>query len=172
MLDTSHGIGLEKFLQRLAEAVDWCAPRASVDEPKRCLRTPRLAPKPLAGSRVQVVESVCEARHIELRWPAARLANNLNGGRLLGYAPDDNLSDCAAEAETEEYFDCDNVPPWDTWVGYIHEAESCNYLVSWVAPYLVECVSRGINVNPEECIWWVNERNTELSVELRKRGLS
>ena len=35
ILDTTHGIGLEKFLQRLAEAVDWCAPRASVDDPKQ-----------------------------------------------------------------------------------------------------------------------------------------
>src|ERR1700677_4399103 len=133
-----QGIGLEKFLQRLAEAIYWCAPRASLDNPKNCLRTLRLAPQPLAGNRLQVVESVCHARNIALRWPAARLAKNLEGGRLLGYAPDDNLSDCAAEAETMEYFDCDNVPPWDTWVGYIHESERCNYLVTWVAPFFLE----------------------------------
>jgi len=171
MLDTTQGIGLEQFLQRLAEAIDWCEARASLADPKACLRSPRLAPRPLAGNRKQVVESVALARHIALRWPPARLANSLAGGRLLGYVPDDNLSDCAAEAETREYFDCDNVAPWDTWVGYVHEAERRNYLVSWVPPSFVELVERGIEVNPEECIWWLGHRDTELDTLLRQRGM-
>jgi hypothetical protein len=63
------------------------------------------------------------------------------------------------------------VPPWDSWVGYIYESKKCNYLVSWVAPCFIESVSRGIYVNPEECIWWMDEKQTEFSAMLKEVDL-
>ena len=90
---------------------------------------------------------------------------------MLGYVPDDNLADCAAEAETRGYFDCDNVPPWDTWVGYVHEAERSQYLISWVPPCFLQLAGRGIEVNPEECIWWLADKDKELARWLRPRGM-
>jgi hypothetical protein len=171
MRGAKHDTELEHFLQRLAEAIDWCGPRASPADPKACLRTPRLAPQALAGGRADVVESVGRARYAALQWPPARRAAGLAGGRLLGYVPDDNLADGAAEAATWEYFDVDNVPPWDTWVGYVSEAGRRGYLVSWVPPCFVELVGGGIAVNPEECLWWLDERDTELARLLRSRGL-
>jgi hypothetical protein len=171
MLDTARGISVEQLVQRLAEAIDWCAPRASSANAKVGLRTPDLAPQPLAGCRREVVESVARARHIALRWPRPRDTTSLTGGRLLGYAPDDHLADCAAESVTGGLFDCDNVPPWDTWVGYIYESERCNYLVAWVPPEFQATASLGIEVNPEECIWWLDGRATELARLLRRRGL-
>jgi hypothetical protein len=41
---------------------------------------------------------------------------DLCGGRLVAYFPDDNLFDGAAEAESQGFFDVDNIPPYDTWV--------------------------------------------------------
>jgi hypothetical protein len=171
MLDTTRGVSLEYLVQRLAEAIDWCSPRASSVDAKAGLRTPRLAPQPLAGCRKEVVESVAHARQIGLRWPRPRKATSLAGGRLLGYAPDDNLADCAAEGVTAGFFDCDNVPPWDTWVGYVYESERCNYLVAWIPPEFQAMASLGIEVNPEECLWWIDGRATELAELLHYRGL-
>jgi hypothetical protein len=152
MLDTTRGISVEQFVQRLAETIDWCAPRAASADAKTGLRTPELSPWPLAGGRREVVESVAHARHNALRWPRPHDATGLAGGRLLGYAPDDNLANGAAEASTAGFFDVNNIPPWDTWVGYVHESERCNYLVAWVPPELRAAASLGIEVNPEECI--------------------
>jgi hypothetical protein len=171
MLDTTRGVSVETFVQRLAETIDWCIPRAESADAKVGLRTPELSPWPLAGGRREVVESVAQARHIGLRWPTPRDITSLAGGRLLGYTPDDNLADGAAESATAGFFDGENVPPWDTWVGYVYESERCNYLVAWVPPGLRAAASLGIEVNPEECIWWLDERNTELVELLRGRGL-
>jgi hypothetical protein len=170
MLDMERGDSFEVFLQLLTEAIDWCAPRGSLSDPKYCLRTPELAPEPLAGSRRAVVNSVAHSRHIALRWPKPRLAKNLAGGRLLGYEPGRNLSDFAARGVTGGFFDCLNVPPWDTWVAYIHETGGQDYLVAWIPPMFLELTAEGINVNPEGCIWWVNESDTALGKFIKDRS--
>src|SRR4051794_22535240 len=100
MLDTERGEDLDEFLGRFTEAIKWCAPRATLHDPKDCLRPTRLAPEPLAGSRKDVVRSVASSRRIELTWPKPQSAEGLAGGRLLGYEPDGNLSCGAAEVET------------------------------------------------------------------------
>ena len=169
MLDTERGDSLEMFLQRLTDTMDWCAPRASLADPRFCLRTPWLAPDPLAGSRKHVVRSVAQRRHAALGWPKALVASGLQGGRLFAYEPDRNLADGAAELETREFLDGLNVPPWDTWIAYIHEDEG--YLVAWIPPVFAETVDAGIRVNPEESIWWVDVRKTILGEQLRGRGL-
>ncbi len=175
MLDTDRGDGLEELLLRLTEVIDWCAPRASLTapellaDPKRFLRTPGLAPDPLAGDRRRVVASVARARQAALKWPGRRQAGHLAGGRLLAFAPDDNLADGAAEVETNGYLDSDNVPPWDTWIAYLYESKPRQYVVSWVPPNFVDSVTRGIEVNPEGCIWWADEKTTFLADLLRER---
>jgi hypothetical protein len=171
MIDTERGESLDILLQRLTEVIDWCAPRALLSDPKHCLRTPELAPEPLAGSRKDVVCSVARRRHFELRWPEPRLAKSLGGGRLLGYEPDRNLSCGAAEGMTGGFFDCLNVPPWDTWVAYLYEVGGKEYLLAWIPPAFIELVAGGISVNPEECIWWVDESQTALSNLLDGSGI-
>jgi hypothetical protein len=52
--------------------------------------------------------------------PAATLA----GGRLLLFDPEGTLSDGAAEASTDGFYDADNVPPWDTWVLYVEDRQT------------------------------------------------
>jgi len=72
-------------------------------------------------------------------------------GRLLVYVPEENLADGAAEVESNWFFDTENAPPWDSWVAYSNRT-----LLSWVPARLVPLVQRGIDVNPEECIRWLN----------------
>lgn len=124
--------------------------------------------------------------------PAADLA----GGRLLLYAPDETLSDGAAYVSSGGFFDGDNVPPWDTWVAYIkdtatdpqhghpwflgayqdyqkitHEPMQLTYVVCWVPPSLLEVAEAGIDVNPEECIVWLSDRDTMFTRALQETGL-
>jgi hypothetical protein len=177
MFDEDRGDSLEELLRRLTEAIDWCAHRASLTnpeslaDPNQFLRTPRLAPDPLAGDRKRVVASVAGARRVALKWPEPRPAEHLAGGRLLAYAPDYNLACGAAEAETNGYLDVNNVPPWDTWVAYVYESERRQYVVSWVPPNFVDAVALGIYVNPEGCIWWADETTDLLASLLQKKGI-
>lgn len=73
------------------------------------------------------------------------------GGRLLLYRPSENLACGAAEVSSNRFFDTNNVPPWDIWLGF-----SEGTLVSWVPPGLVDVAQMGIYVNPEECIRWAD----------------
>jgi hypothetical protein len=78
--------------------------------------------------------------------------SGLHGGRLLVFAPEDNLACGAAEYASMGFFDVDNVPPWDTWIAMFGK-----YLVSWVPSQIVPLVQEGLDVNPEQCILWSND---------------
>lgn len=178
MLNETLGDGLESLLLRLAEAILWCGsprPYKGPTDPAGHLRTPRLAPYAFEvwgggiQGQVAVVRSVADARRRALGRPATAPAADLAGGRLLAFAPDDNLTDLAAEVATGGYFDSYNVPPWDTWVGYACEPGR-QYLVSWVPPVSVSTAEAGVLVNPERCLWWVDEEKGGLATLLRSRG--
>ncbi len=92
-------------------------------------------------------------------------AGSLEGGRLLIYFPDLDLADGAAEAESRGYFDVNNAPPWDTWIAMVMDAggdEKYPYLVSWVPREFLSAVQKGIDVNPEQCIRWIEDADVEL----------
>jgi hypothetical protein len=78
-------------------------------------------------------------------------------GRLLGFEPDETLSDGAAEAASGGFFDSRNTPPWDVWLDYVVDSKGTGCLISWVPEEWVEAVSKGIESNPEECIFWLPE---------------
>jgi hypothetical protein len=178
---------LTEFKLRLAEAIAWCAPHASVADPCSSLRTPSLKPSwenekgygkltDAPGGPEQTVDTLLPARAGLLRGegklPTAP-AYDLAGGRLLAYDPDANLFDGVCEQETGGFFDVDNIPPWDTWVLYLRERDSSAgwrhwdaYLVSWVPPQLVEVAQTGIDLNAEECILWLDQLDTPLVKQL------
>jgi hypothetical protein len=96
----------------------------------------------------------------------------LGGGRLLVYYPDEELADGAAEEASGGFFDVENVPAWDTWVGLYQDERGEDYLVSWVPPSFREIVGEGIRVNPEECIHWISETDVPLLAYLRSLGVA
>ncbi|MFP2924835.1 hypothetical protein ACLESO_06385 [Pyxidicoccus sp. 3LG] len=60
-----------------------------------------------------------------------------------------------------------NVPAWDTWVGMFADdpprmGRGTDYLVAWIPPVLVDLVAEGIEMNPEECIRWLEDTDTAL----------
>jgi hypothetical protein len=124
------------------------------------LRSPCLKPAPFVypqsvEERAGIVETLAEKRAEQLRLKR-RYPNeprtSLQGGRLLLYAPDENLCDGAAQYSSKGFFDVDNAPPWDAWVCSFR-----SYLVSWVPPELLELAKAGIEANPEQCIFWAPE---------------
>jgi len=79
------------------------------------LRSPSLRPAPFVypqspAERAQIVEAVAEKRadqlRLEARYPIA-LVDDLCGGRLLKYAPEENLCDGAAQYSSKGFFDVD-----------------------------------------------------------------
>jgi hypothetical protein len=86
----------------------------------------------------------------------------VSASRFLVWFPDQTLSDGAAQLETNGYFDADNQPPWDTWLGWIsapivRDISLRKMLVAWVPEDLVKLVSAGVAVNPEECLQWLKD---------------
>ena len=174
---------LDPFWQRLQEAVAWCGPRANPKDPRDCLRSPNLRPRILQPSYSAGVADLLLGRELALGRKFAVPQDSLATGRFLVYGPDEELSDGAAEQETNGFFDVANCPPWDTWVAFIEEPHpSPNgriaYLVSWVPPDFVESVGRGIYVNPEQCIRWLEDCTDAFAkylaqeVSVRARGLT
>jgi hypothetical protein len=106
----------------------------------------------------ELVREVVETRHLLVSGSAS------TAGRLLGYLPDENLADGAAEDSSEGFFDLNNMPPWGTWVGlapkevrmYVDKGVPYRVLIAWVPRELVELAKRGIAVNPEDCIFWLD----------------
>jgi hypothetical protein len=122
------------------------------------LRSPLLQPVPFesgqsSAARAKIVETLADKRadqlRIEQRYPSTLLPDP-GAGRLLLYAPDENLCDGAAQSSSKGFFDVDNIPPWDTWVCFVDR-----YLVSWVPPQLLDLANQGVDANPEQCILWV-----------------
>lgn len=99
--------------------------------------------------RHELVSSIILRRSELVR--AEETAHDHNLGRFILYVPEENLADGAAKYSSNGFFDIDNVPPWDTWVAFSH-----NTLLSWVPPELVGLAQSGIDVNPENCIRWMN----------------
>ena len=74
----------------------------------------------------------------------------------MGYSPDDDLCCGAAEAASDGFFDTFNTPSWDTWVALTWRSDRC-WLVSWVPPEWTLRAGAGIDVNPEQCIQWLDD---------------
>ncbi len=175
---------LSAFRMGLAETVVWCARHAVLEEPAKSLRTASCAPHPFGRKFEDVVESALTRRRSALT--RAGLTSGTANGRLLAYDPDSNLSDGAARQESRGFFDDDNTPPWDTWLGYVTEDDGAGsgrfvqftgYLISWVPQEFVALAEAGIDANPERCILWLadvpylRERPSPIAKSILESGL-
>jgi hypothetical protein len=172
------------FIKHLTEAVSWCRDTGLPSQPRTSLRTCKVALDDLTSQSHQVFR-VCLERSRRL-WASGKQnlspVADLCGGRLLAYFPDDNLFDGAAEAESQGFFDVNNIPPYDTWVWMVRNVRSsayadgacgemdANYLVAWVPPDLIQLANAGVAVNPEACILWLDTLDDEFVRSLRRLG--
>jgi len=173
------GIGdTEPVRLRLAQALAYCATRADAADPRGSLRSDQLRPRVLEPDRARAVHAIAHLRTVYVPRNLSQVTNGdgLGGGRLLAYFPDADLSDGAAEQETDGFFDVYNAPPWDTWVALLRDESRSDrsyqeFLVSWVPPAFVALAGRGIHVNPESCIVWLDDVHAPVCSTLRSDGL-
>jgi hypothetical protein len=143
---------------RLAETIAWCN---SLTWPHD-LRSHELKPNFFHQGPDDLVCDLGRSRQANLHYkcvPIEQNKSNLANGRLLVYLPDINLSDGAAEIESDGFFDVFNVPPFDTWVSFFEDTTlDLSYqklLLCYVPARAVHLAEAGIEVNPEECILWL-----------------
>lgn len=174
---------LEGLHAELATVVFWCEERGSSADPGGSLRRLpdpvdvelngrlRLGPESLVWTLSQL-----RSRALNSAGPTRVPTVGCGSlpGRLLVFFPDEDLNDGAAELASEGFFDDHNTPPWDTWVGFfsdLHEGpagpQERSYLLAYVPKVLVPHAQRGLDVNPEECIQWLDESETALAALLR-----
>lgn len=155
------------FERSLAETRRWCATPDHLD-PRTSLRSHEIMPWIFEPDPEWIVHHVVRQRGYLLeersRGGPYRDAAPSGDGRLLVHYPGLNLTDGAAEVASAGFFDIWNIPPWDTWVAYgtqptgPREMSWAHFLICWVPPQLVEDADRGILVNPERCIEWLDDR--------------
>ena len=164
---TSKTLGL-----RLAETIAWTQHLLTLDPTNASMRSPETRPQILHSGYDDVVCDLGTTRQFRLRELGIECspAKHLNNGRLLCFYQNANLTDGAAEPETNGFFDICNNPPWDTWVGhFIDDQRDLNYgayVLCFVTQELIELVDRGIMVNPEECIQWLDESDASIQQHL------
>ena len=156
----------KQFFEQLTETIVWCERMGSVKQLETSVRMFKLECSNLYSQQSRVWL-------ISFHWSKVICSNgladlppvtDLRGGRLLAYFPGDNLADGCAQANSEGFFDIDNIPPYDTWVWMVDDRRidkladgttrktEGSYLVAWVPPAFLELASLGIDVKPEECI--------------------
>ena len=157
---------LEPFWHRLAETVAWSMHRLDARDPRGSLRFGDTRPRVLESDYFSAVRTAVISRSHHARDLVLPPLGSLERGRLLVYLPDMDLCDGAAEQISLGYFDVNNAPPWDTWIGIFADTgspRSGSYLVSWVPPPFLSLVEKGIEVNPEQCILWLDGADVSLS---------
>jgi len=166
LLDEAHRIANRGWRRRkIQDTTQWnCAQQIfaeilnSFGPVQTAMRSSQLSPGLLTSNMSaqdwsEVVAQVGAKRSQLLdRVPEYEQGNYANAGRLLLYWPENNLAGGAAQASSGGFFNVDNVPPWDIWVTY-----EGRVLISWVPPGLIELAQMGIDVNPENCIQWIDQ---------------
>jgi len=156
---------------RVAETVAWCeslAPMAALGQRgSSALRQNLLHDGPDALLCSVGLDRQRQSHYRGLAVPTAPpLATP---GRFMLHFPDENLTDGAAEVESHGFFDVFNLPPVDTWVSFFTEQprprSSRRYLLCYVPGWAIERADAGIEVNPEECIAWLDRSD----VAVRRR---
>jgi hypothetical protein len=192
---------LDEFRQRLGEVIAWCNYHVSMDDPQGSLRTSELQPQRwkkygdpgFAGfsseytlaERVAIIDALSTNRYRLLRKDGGCVpgpAQSLAGGRLLLYVPDETLADCGAAEQTRGFFDCDDAPPWDTWLWFIGVEDrlsnpdqqwySLTCLVSWVPPDFIQLVDGGISVCLGDSLRWAKDVDSVFTHQLRASNLA
>jgi hypothetical protein len=101
----------------------------------------------------------------------------LRGGRLLAVLPGWSLAEGACRMESQCFFDDEDTPPWDLWVGHeraggVGRKPATDCLLSWVPPHRFEVVERGIHVSSTEAVLWASDVGGPVGRRLRRAGLA
>jgi hypothetical protein len=153
--------------QVLVETKQWCIPRINRSNPGYSLRSE------LLGKIIEKFEHFTDfedywPRHNEIDIVAAARQNallkneinfhNTNNGRLLLCFPDWSNNNALSQAESEEYLDEHDVPPWDTWLGSVNTGRTGFLLLAWVPDEFIDLVQAGIEAECVGMLYWANSK--------------
>jgi hypothetical protein len=155
--EPQFGQSFEPFQERLAETISWCLRAVKLGPLATALRTLSYAPPP-ALPWGDTVRWVADARLKQLGRSWRRTLDPLGGGELLIYLPRGAGSGGKAQQATQGYFDARDIPPWDTWIAWVEEADR-EYLISWLPPEAGELGSAGIAVAEQSLAWLASQPN-------------
>lgn len=142
----------------------WCHRHTHVDEPNSSLRKIQLDTFVLRKSVFQLFQEI----HFQ-RWNpqfegkrhsfTSKDLQIVFKGKFLAFFPNYSLWHGAANGETNGFFDDEPKPPWDSWVDYFEDPTNPprEHLISWIPEAFIPIAQAGIDVNPEQCIYWADE---------------
>ncbi|GIK64452.1 MAG: hypothetical protein BroJett018_22460 [Chloroflexota bacterium] len=164
---------LALFKKQLAETIEWCVPRFSMDDLKNCLRTP---PKhsteyidPYKYAEIEQFAKIVFEKRAKafVGRPIENINDSLQGGRLLLFDMNMSGKEGTSSVESYDFIDGWDVPPWDTWIYIGVEKEEKKrdwpYLISWIPLEAIHLVNEAIRWNSTECIQWVQDVTYSLS---------
>lgn len=174
------------FLKSLEETVTWCNKHAVISDAKNSLR--QVFQEPLNEyvpeyGRVMpnyskiVPQLIAERANIleKSNFQSNSVPLDLLGGRLFVSEPDNSLDDGMAEQESDGFIDGANVPVEDSWV-YWFEGEvtpfdsNVGFIISYVPKIFIQKVQDGIDVNPEECVFWLEDMEHPIVKVMKELG--
>ena len=169
------GINEEVLFTRIFQTVSWCVGLTDYGKFDPRLRSDTLLPRLLHRGIDDAVCDVGYSRARQLKSDGSRVVTtfpDLMGGRLMAYFPEEDLCDGASEVASNGFFDVYNTPPWDTWIAYFEDREgeylpNRKYLLAYVPKNLIALANSGIDVNPEECIIWLDQVKISLFDRLK-----
>ena len=143
------------FMATCADTAAWCELEGKLSAFRTEILRPVLEDSP-TGSAFEAALDVVRRRRRELL--RGRTASRLPEGRLLICQVNESIWSGESEHETSGFFDVHDRPPWDTWIWQLRSSTmDVVTLVSWVPIELEAKVSRGIAVNPYDCIYWLTD---------------
>jgi hypothetical protein len=183
--DTEKGDDIETLRERLAEAAAWFHAATGLAD-SEFPRSNALHPRHFQANRKSLVWWVAADRELALKTQVPVTAERIEG-RVLLYAPDETVVDGASEAASDGFFNWEDEPPWDLWLGWVvqlryfapppdstqtgpQNRRAREYLVCWIPRSLVETADKGVEVNPVACIEWHEE--LEVALGLRSDPLA
>ncbi len=138
-------------------------------DPPRILLETLIDPSILPIDRYRAVENLCRHRHDRIKHQNVSSNSSAALGRCLVFDTEQSLFDGSSSNVSGGFFDVNNAPPWDTWILYRIEDNNIpgkfnswsSYLVTWVPVPMVDIVQDAIDVNPEQCLAWASDIDSD-----------
>lgn len=163
MENESHSI--DDILQAARDAATWSNLRWNPANPRSSLRDLEFSPDVFGSNRYYIVNSVVFARRYALRDLDEDSSAYEPRGKVLIYEPDMNVADGLSEGETGGFFDANDCPPWDLWIGLVRD-KGRDYVLAWIPESLIGLVNLGAEVNCVDCFYWAENSSEEWARKL------
>ena len=162
-----------ELVRRVDEVERWCQPRlTSGSDVSTRFRSESLRPsdvtlrgaylrglsrEEITAARVRSVENLVDRRRKLLSAsPGSAAAVGARGrGAVLAFDPEACFFDGVVRAETENFFDENDLPPWDTWIFYGAVDNIDPVLLSWIPEPCMSWADRAVAVHMCNAYRWL-----------------